>query len=136
MDNTILLTIVLSILGSIGLDLTALVILVIIGLVIIVLIKLFLVLIPAILVAIVVYFLTGDLFWTGIAFLLLRRCQYCQSCSFAISNSKSLFFQAESVFLYLTTDFKNAKFYYYFSQINPFLLFKTNFCLFSKWALS
>ena len=72
MDNTILITIVLSILGSLGLDLTALVILVIIGLVIIVLIKLFLVLIPAILVAVVVYFLTGgDLFWTGIAFLVV-----------------------------------------------------------------
>ena len=72
MDNTILLTVVLSILGSLGLDITALVILVIIGLVIIVLIKLFLVLIPAILVAVVVYFLTGgDLFWTGIAFLVV-----------------------------------------------------------------
>lgn len=72
MDNTIFLTIVLSVLGSLGLDLTALVILVIIGVVIIVLIKLFLVLIPAILVAIVVYFLTGgDLFWTGIAFLVV-----------------------------------------------------------------
>jgi hypothetical protein len=63
---------VLSILGSLGLDLTALVILVIIGLVIIVLIKLFLVLIPAIIVAIIVYFLTGgDLFWTGVAFLVV-----------------------------------------------------------------
>jgi hypothetical protein len=71
LDNTILLTVVLSILGSLGLDLTALVILVIIGLVIIVLIKLFLVLIPAVLVAIVVWFLTGDLFWTGIAFLVV-----------------------------------------------------------------
>lgn len=72
MDNTILMTIVLSILGSLGLDLTVLVILVIIGLVIIILVKLFLVLIPAILVAIVVYFLTGgDLFWTGIAFLVV-----------------------------------------------------------------
>jgi hypothetical protein len=71
LDNTILLTVVLSILGSLGLDLTALVILVIIGLVIIILIKLFLVLIPAILVAIVVYFLTGDLFWAGIAFLVV-----------------------------------------------------------------
>ena len=72
MNNTILMTIILSILGSLGLDLTALVILVIIGLVIIILIKLFLVLIPAILVAIVVYFLTGgDLFWTGIAFLVV-----------------------------------------------------------------
>jgi hypothetical protein len=72
LDNTILITIVLSILGSLGLDLTALVILIIIGLIIIILIKLFLVLIPAILVAIVVYFLTnGDLFWTGIAFLVV-----------------------------------------------------------------
>jgi len=72
MDNTIFITIVLSILGSLGLDLTALVILVIIGLVIIVLIKLFLVLIPAIIVAIIVYFLTGgDLFWTGVAFLVV-----------------------------------------------------------------
>jgi hypothetical protein len=64
-------TIVLSILGSLGLDLTVLVILIIIGLVIIILVKLFLVLIPAILVAIVVYFLTGDLFWAGIAFLVV-----------------------------------------------------------------
>ncbi len=71
MDNTILLTIIYSILGSLGLDLTALVVLVIIGLIIIVLIKLFVVLIPAILVAVVVYFLTGDLFWTGIAFLVV-----------------------------------------------------------------
>ena len=72
MYNTIFLTIVYSILGSLSLDLTALAILVIIGLIIIVLIKLFLVLIPAVLVAVVVYFLTGgDLFWTGIAFLVV-----------------------------------------------------------------
>jgi hypothetical protein len=72
LDNTILLTIIYSILGSLGLDLTALVVLVIIGLIIIVFIKLFVVLIPAILVAVVVYFLTGgDLFWTGIAFLVV-----------------------------------------------------------------
>ena len=62
---------ILSILGNIGLDLTALVVLVIIGLIIIVLIKLFLVLIPAIIVAVIVWFLTGDLFWTGIAFLVV-----------------------------------------------------------------
>jgi len=62
---------VLDSLGLGGFDLTFLIILVIIGLVIIVLIKLFLVLIPAILVAIVVWFLTGDLFWTGIAFLVV-----------------------------------------------------------------
>ena len=71
MDNTVLITVVLSILGNFGLSLTALVILIIIGLIIIVLIKIFLVLIPAILVAIVVYLLTGDLFWTGIAFLIV-----------------------------------------------------------------
>jgi hypothetical protein len=72
LDNTIFLTVIYSILGSLGLDVTALIILVIIGLVIIVLVKLFLVLIPAILVAAVVYFLTGgDLFWTGIAFLVI-----------------------------------------------------------------
>jgi hypothetical protein len=75
LENTIFLSIIYSILSSLGLggfDLTALIVLVIIGLIIIVLIKLFLVLIPAILVAIVVYFLTsGDLFWTGIAFLVV-----------------------------------------------------------------
>ncbi len=75
MTLPILMAMVYSILSSLGLgglDLTFLIILVIIGLVIIVLIKLFIVLIPAILVAIVVYFLTGgDLFWTGIAFLVV-----------------------------------------------------------------
>lgn len=67
--------VVFSILESLGLgsiDWVFLLILVVIGLVIIVLLKLFLVLIPAILIAIVVYFLTGgDLFWTGIAFLVV-----------------------------------------------------------------
>lgn len=75
MNLTFLIAVVYSILSSLGLgnfDITFLVILVIIGIVIIILIKLFLVLIPAILVAIVVYFLTGgDLFWTGIAFLVV-----------------------------------------------------------------
>ena len=75
MNNVILLSIVYSILSSLGLegfDLTLLIILIIIGLAIIILIKLFLVLIPAILVAVAVYFLTGgDLFWTGIAFLVV-----------------------------------------------------------------
>ena len=72
MDNTVLMTIVLFVLGSFSFDLTALIILIIIGLVIIVLIKLFLVLIPAILIAAVVWFLTGgNLFWTGIAFLVV-----------------------------------------------------------------
>jgi hypothetical protein len=71
----VLMATVLSILDSLGLgniDWVFLLILVIIGLIIIVLIRLFLVLIPAILIAIVVYFLTGgDLFWTGIAFLVV-----------------------------------------------------------------
>lgn len=76
MNSAILMAIVYSILSSLGLpsvfDLTFLIILVIIGLIIVILIKLFLVLIPAILVAVVVYFLTGgDLFWTGIAFLVV-----------------------------------------------------------------
>jgi len=75
MNLLILMSMVYSVLSSLGLgglNLPFLVILVIIGLIIIILIKLFLVLIPAILVAIVVYFLTGgDLFWTGIAFLVV-----------------------------------------------------------------
>jgi hypothetical protein len=68
MNTVILLSIVYSILSSLGLggfDLTLLIILIIIGLVIIILIKLFLVLIPAILLT------GGDLFWTGIAFLVV-----------------------------------------------------------------
>jgi hypothetical protein len=75
MTSAIFMAIIYSILSSLGLggfDLTFLIILVIIGLIIVILIKLFLVLIPAILVAVVVYFLTGgDLFWTGIAFLVI-----------------------------------------------------------------
>ncbi len=62
---------VLDSLGLGGIDWVFLLILVIIGLVIIVLIKLFLVLIPAIIVALIVWFLTYDLFWTGIAFLVV-----------------------------------------------------------------
>jgi hypothetical protein len=55
-----------------GFDWVLLLILVIIGLIVIVLIRLFLILIPAILVALLVYFLTGgDLFWTGVAFLIV-----------------------------------------------------------------
>jgi hypothetical protein len=76
MNSALLTVISYSILSSLGLpagfDWTFLIILVVIGLIIIILVKLFLVLIPAILVAIVVYFLTaGDLFWTGIAFLVV-----------------------------------------------------------------
>ena len=75
MNFSILLPIIYSILSSLGLgaiSIPFLIILVIIGLIIIILIKLFLVLIPAIIVAAIVYFLTGgDLFWTGVAFLVV-----------------------------------------------------------------
>jgi hypothetical protein len=74
MNFAVLMAFIYSILSSLGLggfDIGFLIILVIIGLIIIFLIRIFLVLIPAILVAIVVYFLTGDLFWTGIAFLVV-----------------------------------------------------------------
>jgi hypothetical protein len=72
--NFMLMTLIYSILSNLGLggfDIGFLIVLVIIGLIIIVLIKLFLVLIPAIIVAIIVWFLTGDLFWTGVAFLIV-----------------------------------------------------------------
>jgi len=74
MNFGLLLPIIYSILNSIGLggfDIGFLIVLIIIGLVIIILIKLFLVLIPAIIVAAIVYFVTGDLFWTGIAFVVV-----------------------------------------------------------------
>jgi len=75
MNFSILLPTIYSVLSSLGLgslSIPFLIILVIIGLVIIVLIKLFLALIPAIIVAAIVYFLSGhDLFWTGIAFLIV-----------------------------------------------------------------
>ena len=75
MNFSFLMLVIYSILDSIGLagfDWALLAILVIIGLVIIALIKLFLILIPAIIVAAIVWFLTGgDLFWTGIAFLIV-----------------------------------------------------------------
>lgn len=62
---------ILSSLGLAWLSLPLLIVLVVIGLIIIILIKLFLVLIPAIIVAAIVYFFTGDLLWTGIAFLVV-----------------------------------------------------------------
>jgi hypothetical protein len=74
MNFAMLMAVIYSILSSIGLggfDIGFLIVLIIIGLVIIILIKLFLVLIPAIIVAAIVYFLTGDLFWTGIAFVVV-----------------------------------------------------------------
>jgi len=75
MNFSILLPTICSVLSSFGLgslNIPFLIILVIIGLIIIVLIKLFLILIPAIIVAAIVYFVTGgNLFWTGIAFLIV-----------------------------------------------------------------
>ena len=75
MNFAMFLPIMCSVLSSLGLgaiSIPFLIVLVIIGLIIIILIKLFLVLIPAIIVAAIVYFLTGgDLFWTGIAFLVV-----------------------------------------------------------------
>ena len=73
--TALLLGVIYSVLESLGLggvDWVFLLVLVIIGLVVILLVKLFLVFIPAIIAAIVVYFLTGgDLFWTGVAFLVV-----------------------------------------------------------------
>jgi hypothetical protein len=75
MNSVMLLPTIFSILSSIGLgafSIPFLIVLIIIGLIILILIKLILVLIPAIIVAIIVYFITGgDLFWTGIAFLVV-----------------------------------------------------------------
>ncbi|MGO8806618.1 MAG: hypothetical protein ACLQO7_08475 [Candidatus Bathyarchaeia archaeon] len=74
MFSVLFLTMIYSILSSLGLawlSLPLLIVLVVIGLIIIILIKLFLVLIPAIIVAAIVYFFTGDLLWTGIAFLVV-----------------------------------------------------------------
>jgi hypothetical protein len=67
----LLLSIVYYIFGY-GIALTFFIILIIIGLIVIILIRLFLVLIPAVIVAAIVYFLTGgDLFWTGVAFVVV-----------------------------------------------------------------
>ena len=75
MNLALFLPVINSILSSLGLgwlSLPLLFILIIIGLIIIVLIKLFLALIPAIIVATIVYFLSGhDLFWTGVAFVVV-----------------------------------------------------------------
>jgi hypothetical protein len=54
-----------------GFDLMGLIGLIIIGLVIIFVIRLLFMLIPAALVAFVVWFLTGSLWWAGIAFLII-----------------------------------------------------------------
>jgi len=55
----------------VGLDLLGIIGLIIIGLIIIFVIRLLFMLIPAALVAFVVWFFTGSLWWAGIAFLLI-----------------------------------------------------------------
>jgi len=55
----------------VGFDLLGIIGLIIIGLIIIFVIRLLFMLIPAALVAFVVWFFTGSLWWTGIAFLLI-----------------------------------------------------------------
>ena len=63
---------VLGIFDSIPqIDIIALVVLVIIGIIIIMLIRLLIMLIPAVLLALVVWFFTGSLFWAGITFLVI-----------------------------------------------------------------
>ncbi|MDH5482095.1 MAG: hypothetical protein OEY22_04340 [Candidatus Bathyarchaeota archaeon] len=52
-------------------DIVGIIGLIIIGIIIILVIRLLLVLIPAAIVAFVVWFLTGNLWWTGIAFLVI-----------------------------------------------------------------
>jgi len=63
---------VLGIFDSIPqIDIIALVVLVIIGIIIIMLIRLLIMLIPAVLLALVVWFFTGQLLWAGITFLII-----------------------------------------------------------------
>ena len=63
---------VLGIFDSIPqIDIIALVVLVIIGIIIILLIRLLIMLIPAVLLALVVWFFTGNLLWAGITFLIV-----------------------------------------------------------------
>ena len=63
---------VLGIFDSIPqIDIIALVVLIIIGIIIILLIRLIIMLIPAVLLALVVWFFTGQLLWAGITFLVV-----------------------------------------------------------------
>jgi hypothetical protein len=52
-------------------DIIALVVLVIIGIIIIMLIRFILMLIPAVLLALLVWFFTGSMFWAGVTFLIV-----------------------------------------------------------------
>jgi membrane protein implicated in regulation of membrane protease activity len=68
----IIVDIIYAVLGNLGFDIIALIGLVILGLIIIFVIRLILILIPAVLLAFVVWLLTGgSLFWAGIAFLVV-----------------------------------------------------------------
>jgi hypothetical protein len=63
---------VLGIFDSIPqIDIIALVVFVVIGIIIIMLIRFLIMLIPAVLLAAVVWFFTGSLFWAGITFLVI-----------------------------------------------------------------
>lgn len=57
--------------STLQIDLIALIVLIIVGIIIIMLIRLLLMLIPAVLLALLVWFLTGNLFWSGITFLII-----------------------------------------------------------------
>ncbi len=57
--------------GLFSSDLLGLGILIVIGLIVIFAVHLLFVLVPAVLAAFVVWFFTGDLLWTGVAFLLV-----------------------------------------------------------------
>jgi hypothetical protein len=57
--------------GLLTYDLMGLIGLIVIGLIILLVIKLIIVLIPAAIVAAVVYFLTGSMWWAGLAFLVV-----------------------------------------------------------------
>lgn len=54
-----------------GYDVLGLIGLVVLGLIIVFIIRLVLILIPAIIVAVVVWFFTGNMWWAGIAFLVI-----------------------------------------------------------------
>jgi hypothetical protein len=70
-----LLPLILAVLGIFDsipqIDIIAFVILVIIGIIVIMLIRLFIMLIPAVLLALVVWFFIGSLFWAGVTFLII-----------------------------------------------------------------
>ena len=66
-----ILTVMQSVLGSLTADLAVALVLILIGVIIVVLLRLFIVFLPAVLLAVVVWFLTGSAFWAGIVFLVI-----------------------------------------------------------------